>query len=60
LQIAGEKDVLVLPQQVQDIADKISHAQIEVLQEMGHDYRKNPEFIQRVNKEIIHFLKEKC
>lgn len=58
LLIAGSADVLISPDQVQELADKISQSEMKILDGVGHDYRKNPEFITKVNETIMSFLNE--
>lgn len=59
--IGGEKDALVDVKDLEEIKNLFSKdvATLTVLQEIGHDYRKTPEFIDRVNSKILAFLNEK-
>lgn len=59
--IAGELDDKILPEEVRVIYDKADEPKEWVLlRGVGHDYRLEDRKIEKVNKEIVRFLKEYC
>ena len=57
--VAGEKDNLIPPEEVQKIFDNANEPKkMIVMKGIGHDYRRNPEEIETVNSEIIESLDE--
>jgi pimeloyl-ACP methyl ester carboxylesterase len=57
--VAGEKDNLIPPEDVERIFEKAKPPKkMVVIQDVGHDYRRSPDEIERVNATIMKLLDE--